>query len=79
MISWHFLRPIIHKKQMDRCWLLMTRRKVERVIFIGNRRNKLFVSWLMKKQNPENQIMHICGLGASVECERLSEHSTRRD
>ena len=23
--------------------------------------------------------MHICGLGASVGCERLSEHSTRRD
>ena len=23
--------------------------------------------------------IHICGLGASVGCERLSEHSTRRD
>ena len=28
---------------------------------------------------PEKPILHICGLGASVGCERISEHSTRRD
>ena len=30
-------------------------------------------------QKPEKPILHICGLGASVGCERISEHSTRRD
>lgn len=30
-------------------------------------------------QKSENQIIYICGLGASVGCERKSEHSTRRD
>ena len=32
-----------------------------------------------KRQKPEKPILHICGLGASVGCERISEHSTRRD
>ena len=32
-----------------------------------------------RKQNPENPILHICGLGASVGCESEGEHSTRRD
>ena len=31
------------------------------------------------EQKPENQILYICGLGASVGCERISEHLTRRD
>ena len=30
-------------------------------------------------QKSENKIIYICGLGASVGCERKSEHSTRRD
>ncbi len=32
-----------------------------------------------KKQNPEKERIYICGLGAKVECERLSEHSTCSD
>ena len=32
-----------------------------------------------RKQKSENPILYICGLGASVGCERKSEHSTRRD
>ena len=30
-------------------------------------------------QKPLPPIRHICGLGASVECEQVSEHSARRD
>ena len=30
-------------------------------------------------RTPRDNIPHICGLGASVGCERLSEYSTRRD
>ena len=30
-------------------------------------------------QKSENQIIYICGLGASVGYERISEYSTRRD
>ena len=32
-----------------------------------------------KRQKPEKPILHIYGLGASVGCECISEHSTRRD
>ena len=32
-----------------------------------------------KEQPPEREIPYICGLGAKVGCERLSEHSTCRD
>ena len=32
-----------------------------------------------KEQPPEREITYICGLGAKVGCERLSEHSTCRD
>ena len=31
------------------------------------------------EQKAGNEILYICSLGASVGCERLSEHSTRRD
>jgi len=31
------------------------------------------------KTDEGREIIPICGLGASVECERISEHSTRRD
>ena len=34
---------------------------------------------LATAQKPLPPIRHICGLGASVGCERVSEHSTRRD
>ena len=33
----------------------------------------------VRKQKIENQIIYICGLGASVGCERKSDHSTCRD
>ena len=32
-----------------------------------------------KEQPPEREITYICGLGAKVGCERLSEHSTCSD
>ena len=32
-----------------------------------------------QRQKPESYRIHIYGLRASVECERLSEHSTHRD
>ena len=32
-----------------------------------------------KEQPPEREITYICGLGAKVGCERLSEHSTFSD
>ena len=31
------------------------------------------------KTDEGREIIPICGLGASVECERISEHSTHRD
>ena len=37
------------------------------------------VEFFYSKQKAGNDILYICGLGASVGCERLSEHSTRRD
>ena len=32
-----------------------------------------------QRQKPESYRIHIYGLRASVECERMSEHSNRRD
>ena len=37
------------------------------------------VEFFYSKQKAGNEIFYICGLGASVGCKRLSEHSTRRD
>ena len=34
---------------------------------------------VFQSQNPSNTISPRCDLGASVGCEHLSEHSTRRD
>ena len=37
------------------------------------------VEFFYSKQKAGNEILYICGLGASVGCERLSDHSTHRD
>ena len=40
---------------------------------------KYLFRYSAKVQNPEKIINSKYGLGASVGCERISEHSTRRD
>ena len=42
-------------------------------------RIRLFGSPIAKEQLSEREITYICGLGAKVGCERLSEHSTCSD
>lgn len=37
------------------------------------------VEFFYSKQKAGNEILYICGLGVSVGCERLSDHSTHLD
>ena len=82
------MRPLIsHTCTLYYLLHFLPTEKIQQIINTIKEHNTIYISHQQKKTPPPSQKnrtrrenrTYICGLGASVGCERISEHSTRRD